>query len=242
MNVTVPVEVVAGFSKTNRWLLYTSMMLSPAQAASGVGSNCPSNLGFLAYNIYTQIQWYKAVRNKELHALSLLPGHFNTIYIITYLGGVTSDNIVMGLLLALGTAAVIVLNNVCSWVSWATNQPEGYDTFQFFFFGWRTLNDNWHKFLMVWEIADSIFTVACVVGIFTIAIMVSLTDAGEFPWWARYPAIPVGAVAILVLLWPLIMWTELIVQKNNIVSDTDWIAVWLFIAQVGAMIIPSCGL
>ena len=139
------VHVIQGFSKINRWLLYASFMLAPAQFISGIGNNCPSNLGFLAYNWYTQVSWYRAIKSKQLHALSLIPVHWNTIFAVSYLGGVTSGNIVMGLLLGLGTAGVIVLNNVASWTSWATNQTEGFGVYQFFFFGWRTLNPSWHK-------------------------------------------------------------------------------------------------
>src|SRR4051812_32092244 len=96
------IQVIPGFSLTNRWLLYTSMMLAPAQFVSGLGSNCPSNIGFLAYNWYTQIQWYQASRSKDMHALSLLPVHFNGIFIFTYLGGISSGNYYMGAILGLG--------------------------------------------------------------------------------------------------------------------------------------------
>src|ERR1700748_847816 len=111
------VKIVAGFSLTNRWLLYTSFMLSPAQLISGWQSNCPSNLGFLAYNWYTQVQWYRAIKSKQLHALSLLPVHYNTICSFTYLGGISSGNVPMALFLGLGSAGVIVLNNVAGWTS-----------------------------------------------------------------------------------------------------------------------------
>lgn len=67
-----PVFVVKGFNLLSRWLLYASMMLAPAQFASGMGSNCLSNFGYLAYNFYTQIQWFRTTRKRELHALSLL--------------------------------------------------------------------------------------------------------------------------------------------------------------------------
>jgi hypothetical protein len=78
-------QVVQGFSLTNRWLLYASMMLAPAQFSSGVGLSIPTSPGFLAYNCYTQIQWYHAVKARELHALSLLPVHFIIVYAISYL-------------------------------------------------------------------------------------------------------------------------------------------------------------
>ncbi|AEO56375.1 hypothetical protein MYCTH_2301215 [Thermothelomyces thermophilus ATCC 42464] len=75
------VQVVPGFSLTNRWLLYTSYFLAPAQFVSGLNSNCPSDIGFLAYNWYTQIQWYKLMSGKdEIHAISLLLPHFNLLY------------------------------------------------------------------------------------------------------------------------------------------------------------------
>jgi hypothetical protein len=248
-------SVVDGFSLTNRWLLYTSMMLTPAQFVSGIGSNCPSNIGFLAYNWYTQIQWYKAVRNKELHALSLLPVHFNLIYVMTYLGGVTSGNLFMAIILGVGTGGVIILNTVSAWVSWATNQPEGFNEYQFFFFGWRTLTEGWHKFVLVWQIGDSIFALCSVFLAICIAIRTVYFDgAGTssrlIPWRDKsseeisnfkYPLILAGAALVMLVCWPLILWTELIVQRNNIDSDTDMIAVWLFVAQVAALVAPGCG-
>jgi hypothetical protein len=148
------VEVVAGFSVTNRLLLYASLLLTPGQAMSGIGSNLPTNIGFLAYNWYNQYVWYSAIKDHELHALSLLPVHFNLIYTITYLGGVTSGNIFMGLILGFGTAALMIFNTVAAWTSWATNMTEGYNVYQFFFFGWRTLTPGWHKFFLLWQIGD----------------------------------------------------------------------------------------
>ncbi|EGX94092.1 hypothetical protein CCM_02363 [Cordyceps militaris CM01] len=250
------IHIVNGFSLTNRWLLYTSFMLAPAQFIGGVANNCPSNIGFLAYNWYTQIQWYQACQARELHALSLLPVHFNFIYAFSYLGGITSGNIFMGVLLGLGTAGVMVLNTVSAWVSWATSQPEGFGVYQFFFFGWRTLSPGWHKFIMVWMIGDSLMAFTCIVVAIGVAIYVALKDeddlldilddqrymstASQFQA-LRYPAIILGAALMLVFGWPVIMWTELIVARNHIHSDTDWVAVWLFVAQVGTMVVPSCG-
>jgi len=233
------VQTMAGFSLTNRWLLYTSFMLAPAQFVSGMGNNCPSNLGFLAYNWYTQITWYRGIKAKKLHALSLLPVHFNTLFAITYLGGVSSGNAFTAILLGFGTAGVIALNAVAAWVSWATNQPEGYGVYQFFFYGWRTLSPRWHKFFLLWQIADSLISFSCLIS--AIFIPIQLLDADEDPpWYARYLTIPVGAAGMLLLGWPLILWTELIVSRNHIESATDMIAVWLFVAQVGAMLIPNC--
>ncbi|OAQ73230.1 hypothetical protein VFPPC_00998 [Pochonia chlamydosporia 170] len=247
-------QIVPGFSLTNRWLLYTSFMLSPAQYISGIGSNLPTNIGFLAYNWYTQIQWYRAVQNKELQALSLLPVHFNLIYAVTYLGGVTCGNLPMAVVLGAGTAGVLVLNTVSAWMSWATNQPDGYGEYEFFFFGWRTLSEGWHKFVLVWQIGDSMFACAGVLMAFYVAVKSVFTDDHDggasvvVPWRGKsktsvskfkYHAILLGAVVVMAGGWPLILWTELIVQRNNVASDTDMVAVWLFVAQVVALILPG---
>lgn len=248
------VEVVAGFSLLNRWLLYLSFMLAPAQFVAGWDSNAPVNLGFLAYNWYNQLQWYQQIRDKELHALSLLPVHFNFIYAISYLGGVSSGNIYMGLLAGLGSAGVMVLNTVAAWTSWATNQQQGFGEYRFFFFGWRTLTDGWHKFLLVWQIGDSICALSTVVLCIMIPIIMAIhrADGGDTNEKAksllgvakaisnlRFPLIPVGSVLMLIVGWPLILWVELIINRNNITSPTDWVAVWLFVAQVGLLMIPS---
>jgi hypothetical protein len=216
-------------------------MLAPAQFISGIGNNCPSNLGFLAYNWYTQIAWYRATKARQLHALSLVPVHINMTFAITYLGGVTSGNIVMGLLLGFGTAGVIVLNSVAAWTSWATNQQEGFGLYQFFFFGWRTLSPGWHKLILLWQIGDSLIAFGCFIAAIGIpVILATKDDYKNFPWYLRYPAIPIGAVVMLLIGFPLILWTEFIVARNHIESATDMIAVWVFVAQVGAMLIPSC--
>ena len=234
------VQVVSGFSRVNRWLLYTSCMLAPAQFASGVGNNWPSNVGFLAYNMYTQIAWYAAIRNKELHALCLLVPHFTLIWTMTYIGGITSGNIFMGAILGFGTAGVIVLNGVAAWTSWMTNQADGFGLYQFYFFGWRTLNPNWHTFFLVWQIFDTLEAVTVVILGIVAAIAIAGNSMKELqPWWSTYVMIPVGAAIVMLGLWTLILWTELIIARNQIESDTDWIAVWLFIAQVGAMLVPS---
>ncbi|KAJ6185901.1 hypothetical protein N7519_007202 [Penicillium mononematosum] len=235
-------QVVQGFSLTNRWLLYASMMLAPAQFAGGVGNNVPTNVGFLAYNWYTQIQWYQAVKARKLHALSLLPVHFNLIYAISYLGGISSGNLFLSVLLAVGTIGVLILNTVCAWVSWATNQPEGFGDYQFFFFGWRTLSYGWHIFTLLWQIGDSIVVLNTIIvaGYLVLVGGVDAERARRIPWYCRrYPAIPLGTIAMLIFAWPLILWVELIVQRNQIVSETDMVAVWLFVAQVGTLLIPS---
>ncbi|KAF2183932.1 hypothetical protein K469DRAFT_689678 [Zopfia rhizophila CBS 207.26] len=230
------VQIIPGFSLTNRWLLYSSFMLAPAQFISGMGNNCPSNLGFLAYNWYTQIAWYRAIKAKQLHALSLVPVHLNLTFAITYLGGVTSGNIVMGFLLGFGTAGVIVLNSVAAWTSWATNQQEGFGVYHFFFFGWRTLTPGWHKFILLWQIGDSLMAFCCVIAAIGIPITLLETenDYKTPPWYLRYFAIPIGAAVMLLIGFPLILWTEFIVARNHIESATDMIAVWVFVAQAGS--------
>lgn len=238
-------QYVEGFSLTNRWLLYTSLMLSPAQFVSGLGSNCPSNIGFLAYNWYNQVIWYRAAREKTLHALSLLPAHFNLIYTMTYLGGVSSGNLIFAILLGLGTAGVMILNTVTAWIAWADLQREGYGVYQFFFFGWRVLDDRWHKFFLAWQIFDTLGAVGTVIAALYVAVasaLYTMEGDGEVEWFWRYPMIPLGAVCVLITAWPLIMWTELIYSRNNIESPTDKVAVVLFIVQAVTMLVPTCGL
>jgi len=55
----------------------------------------------------------------------------------------------------------------------------------------------------------------------------------------KFAAIPIGAAIMLLFSWPLIVWAELIVARNHIDSETDWVAVGLFIAQVASMFVPS---
>src|SRR5665213_2370114 len=111
-------QVVGGFSLTNRLLLYASILLAPAQLIAGVGNNLPINIGFLGYNWYTQYQWYISAQTGQLQALSLLLVHFNLMYAITYISGVASGNLIVGVLAGLASAGVIVLNTVSAWVSW----------------------------------------------------------------------------------------------------------------------------
>jgi len=215
-------------------------MLTPAQAIAGIGSNSPSNIGFLAYNWYNQYVWYNAIRHKQLHALSLLPVHLNTIYALTYLGGVTSGNIVMGILLGIGTAGLMVLNTISAWKSWSTNLPEGYGIYHFFFFGWRTLTPGWRRFILMWQIGDTLLAVNCVLGALAIAIILPMKGRDiHLLWGNRYFAVFWGSVVTLLFTWPLIVWTELIVSRNHIKSETDMVAVWLFIAQVVTMLVPD---
>ncbi|EGS20305.1 uncharacterized protein CTHT_0021310 [Thermochaetoides thermophila DSM 1495] len=71
-------------------------MLAPAQYIAGVGTSDISNLGFLAYNIHMQYMWYRDIINpsapENVGPLCLLIPHFNVIYAISYVGGVSSRN------------------------------------------------------------------------------------------------------------------------------------------------------
>ncbi|KAF9053266.1 hypothetical protein BJ165DRAFT_1446512 [Panaeolus papilionaceus] len=239
-----PNVVIPGFSPTNRWLLYTSLMFAPAQALGGLGSNSPVNIGFLAYNIYQQYTWYIATKDRNLHALSLLPVHLNFIYSVTYLGGVPSGNIFLGVISALGTSSLIVINTITAWISVKTNLPEGDGIYQFFFFGWRRLTKGWRIFFLLWQVGDTLLTVNTVIIAFIGGIMIPLTvdkeklDRTKFKLY-RDTAVLWGSVVVLVSFWPLILWMELIVKRNNIVSETDMIAVYLFIAQAVLMVVPT---
>ena len=55
--------ILPGFSLVNRWICYTSTMLTPAQAPSGFGSTWPSNFGFLAFGVYQQYIWYRGINS-----------------------------------------------------------------------------------------------------------------------------------------------------------------------------------
>ena len=250
------VETVEGFSALNRGILYASLLLAPAHFVAGFDSTGLTSLGFHAFNWYNQFIWYNAVQSRQLHALSILPHYFNLIYAISYLGGIASGYIATGLLLGLGTGGVVILNNITAWKSWAHLQPKGYGEYQFFFFGWRTLNDGWHKFFLVWQVFDSLLTFMCVMAAFAIPLkmMISRTskdkekkkpsrllDAMKTISNYKYIAIPCGAALMMIVAWPLVLWVELLIQRNHIESPTDWISVWLFIAQAGLLIIPSFG-
>lgn len=230
-------EVVDGFSLTNRLLLYASMLLTPAQFVSGMENNCPSNLGFLAFNWYNQIVWYRAAKAHQLHALSLLPIHFNTMFAITYAGGISSGNIFMGLILCFGTAGVLILNTVVGWISILENLKEGFGVYQFFFYGWRTLDEGWYKFMICWQVFNTLAVASTFYGYFTLPFLVA--DLGKISWYSKFIAIPVGSAVMLLASWPLILWTELIIGRNPVESATDWLSVWFFVAQVSALLLPS---
>ncbi|KIW28416.1 uncharacterized protein PV07_08083 [Cladophialophora immunda] len=245
MSVTAN-HIMPGFSLTNRMLLYASVLLAPAQFAAGMHNNCPSNLGFLAYNLYNQILWFRAVRARRLHALCMILPNFNLIYAFSFLGGITSGNVVMGVFLGLGTGGALLLNTASAWISWTTNQPQGFGVYRFFFFGPRTLTAGWHRFMLYWQIFDSILAVGFAVGAIVGAIAISTKDDDRDDesawgrWFVTLLYIPLGAALCLILVWPDVLWTEMIVARNHIVSDTDWIAVWLFVAQAVTMVAPPC--
>ncbi|KAI6778675.1 uncharacterized protein J7T54_007616 [Emericellopsis cladophorae] len=246
-------EVVQGFSVLNRCLLYTSLVLSPAHFLSGWSSHGTTNLGFLAYNWYNQFVWYSAIQDRQLRALSLLPVHFNMIYAFTYLGGTAAGNLPAGVLLSLGSAGVMVFNTVAAWIAWKDCQPAGFGEYEFFFFGWRTLSPGWHKFTLVWQIFDTLLICSCVILAFKIPLYMqyirddhsehrpnSLRAGLKAISNYKYLAIPCS-VLMLVFVWPLILWVELLIRRNHVTSPTDWVSVWLFVAQVGLLVIPSFG-
>jgi len=138
-------------------------------------------------------------------------------------------------MLGFATAGLIILNCAAAWTSWATNLPEGYGVYHFFFFGWRTLSPGWRTFFLLWQIVDTILALTAI--IFAIALPI-IHPEPDLPWWSRYPAIIWGPPAALFFAWPIVLWTELIISRNHIKSETDMIAVYLFIAQVVTMLIP----
>ncbi|CAO2651392.1 Nn.00g039620.m01.CDS01 [Neocucurbitaria sp. VM-36] len=239
------IPVVQGFSQLNRALMYTSALLAPAQALSSINQTGLSNLGFLAYNYYTQITWYRAASNRQLSSLALVAVHANTTLAFAYLGGVFAGNRAMAVLLALGAMGVLWLNNATAWISWKTGQTQGYGEWEFFFFGWRTLNKNWHKFIMVWQISNSLETVMLsIVCVFLAgrAVLRSREKSRKvFKWWHRIPAVPVGGAVMVFVLAPYIAWIEMIVRRNRVESETDWVAVYVFIGQVALMLLPDFG-
>ncbi|OAL48170.1 hypothetical protein IQ07DRAFT_655652 [Pyrenochaeta sp. DS3sAY3a] len=239
------VQVVQGFSNINRAIMYISAILAPAQAVAGIGHTGISNLGFLAYNYYTQVVWFRAVRDRELHSLALVVVHANTTLSFAYLGGIFSGNRVMAVLLALGAMGVMGLNCATAWISWKTGQEEGYGSWQFFFFGWRTLTQGWHKFIMVWQISNTLEAFGLSLLCFIMAVRTLLRSPEKnkkaFKWWHRGPAILVGGAFMALVLCPYIVWIELLVRRNRIMSETDWVAVYVFAGQVALFLLPDFG-
>jgi hypothetical protein len=243
--------ILPGFSLANRWIFYTSTMLAPAQALAGFGSNWPSNIGFLAYNIYQQYLWYNGIKTNRLHALSLIPVYLNMMLPITYAGGVPAGNRLMVALLCVATIGLTVPSTLTAWVSWRTNLPEGDGEYQFPFFGSRTLNKGWRMLFLVWGICNTLSSLGMIISVVWLSFWLMVwfkkpeEDEGLFGWvkkkifLLRATAICWGAVGILILVWPFIYWMESIVKWNRIVSDTDMISVYLFVAQVVVMIVPT---
>ncbi|OAA50266.1 hypothetical protein NOR_00716 [Metarhizium rileyi] len=108
---------------------------------------------------------------------------------------------------------------------------------------------------MVWQISDSVFAFASeLIAVFAAVILIyidedkvllNLTLWQEEPKGdlsrAKYPFILAGSAVMMLASWPLIPWTELVVQRNRLESDTDIVVLELFITQVVTMTVPSCG-
>ena len=283
-----------GYSLINRIIIYTSTALAPAQYISGVGSNCFSNLGFLTFNIYSQVLWYRhiiawsSLFPEAIAPFSLLLPHFNIIYSISYVAGVSSRSGGLAVLLWLGTSVMLIINTILLWSSWK-HMAVGYGEYEFFFFGWRTLTPKWHKvFFLMWNVSSTILCGNSIIwaaamarlsckqssivnkfvtkfrdrlgsGMMLVAIfggvLFMLIGAWPFTIFFFKAALKrvlqdsfseaFGLIESYIFLqsgiWPFILWTELIFQRNEIVSATDETAVWLFIFQVVAMIIPAYG-
>lgn len=62
---TSPVVIMAGFSLTNRILLYVSLATLLAAFLGGVEGNLPISVGFLGFTICQQYLFYIATKNKK---------------------------------------------------------------------------------------------------------------------------------------------------------------------------------
>ena len=239
------VKIAPGFSLTNRWLLYISYALAPAQFLSGLNSNCPSNIGFLAYNWYTQIQWYRLMSSKEdIHAISLLMPHFNLLYAISYLGGVSSANPLVLMICCFATAGAIVLNTMNTWRTFAGNGSPS-DIYQFFFFGWRTpTTTGWSVFFILWQVFNTLLVLASLTMIYHYLVAAPIASEesglGRLWGWRRLAARPIVSLFVFIQFgWPLILWTELIISRNRIQGESDSLSMIMFIVQVAAMLIGT---
>lgn len=235
-----PVVVLAGFSLLNRVLLYASMFTAPASFIHGLGSNEPINAGFLTYTVYQQYLFCVASKHKQLHALSMLPPYLNTIYAITYFGGLSTENSVLSFVMCIGTIAALIINNITTWMAFLMNITEGYGVYRFWFLGWRTLSHQWHTFFLMWAMFDSFATVAYIgVSIYLATVALKWSkDAGDDKQFRRWEdrSLLSGSVIVFCLF---AAWTELIVYSNHIVSATDWVSVHLFILQIVLTAFPS---
>lgn len=101
---------------------------------------------------------------------------------------------------------------------------------------------------MLWQISDSGLALAGVVAAIVIVVRLAFQEhvgdgfAKLVKWWYTYTAVPAGRLVMLFVSWPLILWTELIILRNELESETDIVAVWLFVAQAVTILLPSCGL
>ncbi|KAJ3525247.1 hypothetical protein NMY22_g10658 [Coprinellus aureogranulatus] len=224
------------------------MMLTPAQMVSAVGSNSPLNLGFLAYTWYQQYLWYMAAKHRNHHALSLFVYHLDFVCCFTAIGGVPSGNLPMGILFGFGTAGLFIMNTFTAWISWKTNLPEGDGVYQFFFFGWRTLSPRWRHFFLSWVIADSILAAIFSIAAIGLGILIPLKfdkDAvkdyerrwGDGSAWWDQKWFYSWVTWVHLITVSLMAFVELTVKRNKIVSDTDMVSVYLFIAQVVLLVV-----
>ncbi|KAF5330606.1 hypothetical protein D9619_005194 [Psilocybe cf. subviscida] len=245
MATTLPAVnvVMPGFSLTNRLLLYANIITVPAAALGGLGTHLPINAGFLGYTIYQQYIFYVATKHKQLHALCMLPQYLNTLYAFTYAAGISAGNHWLSVITCLGTIAALIINNITTWTAYLTDLPEGYGVYRFYFFGWRTLSPNWRTLFLLWAVFDSFATFdyialsVYVAGVTPVASKEVKND-DTFKWWSD-TSLVWGSVVGLVMFWPVVLWTELIVKENHIVSETDMISFYLFIVQIALLAIPS---
>ncbi|KAF5330609.1 hypothetical protein D9619_005191 [Psilocybe cf. subviscida] len=244
MTTSVPVIVISGFSLTNRLLLYASIATAPVALMDGIGSHIPINAGFLGFTIYQQYLFYLATKQRQLHALCMLPQCLNSMYAVSYLAGVSAGNRWLSGALCVGTAAVLIINNVTAWTAYLMDLPEGYGVYHFFFFGWRTLSSKWRPLFLLWSVGDSIVTLGYITQSVYIATWtptvseeVDGDEDSNLKWWKDTSLIWSSAVGMLPF-FPFVLWIELIVYKNHIVSETDTISVYLFIVQIALLITP----
>jgi hypothetical protein len=241
------IQIASGFSSLNRALMYLSALLAPAQAASSIGHTGLTHLGFLAYNWYTAIIWFRAASRNDLGPVWLATVHASTTFALVYIGGIFSKYGVISGLLGMSAIALLWMNNTAAWISWNTGRGAGFEEWEFFFFGWRRLSEGWHLFLLVWQIFNSLEALA--MSIVYIVLSLGYSESSDqhsegktvkpVKWWYTLAAIPVGGSAMVLIVCPYTVWMELIVQRNKVQSDTDWVAVSLFVAQVVFMLMPK---
>ncbi|KAF5330529.1 hypothetical protein D9619_005187 [Psilocybe cf. subviscida] len=173
----------------------------------------------------------------------MLPPYLNTMYAITYFAGISAANYWLSYTMCIGTIAALIINDISTWMAYLTNLTEGNGVYRFFFFGWRTLSPSWRKLFLVWAVFDSLATLIyiCIslwLAAWTPEASKDVEDDEDFGCW-QDTSLVWGSILGLVVSWPFVLWTELIIQRNHIVSATDWISVYLFIAQIALLAIPS---